>query len=180
MKKTVVFAIIIAFGLTLMNCGGQTSFVVTCKDHPDWVEKGGAAFKDKAFYGVGSVTNVRDVGLARDAADAKARANLAKNFSTEINNRLEQYQQSISSGNYPDQEHMEQVIEQGLITITKMELRGAMVVDRHACIKENTRYSLTRLDTEAFAKELEKIKDLPDEVQKVIKQHADDFFEEME
>ena len=180
MKKTVVFAIIIAFGLSLMNCGRQTSFVVTCKDHPDWVEKGGAAFKDKAFYGVGSVTNVRDIGLARDAADAKARANLAKNFKTEINSKMKQYQQSISSGNYPDQEHMEQVIEQGLIAITKMDLTGAMIADRHACVKENTRYSLSRLDPESFSQQLAKVKDLSAEVQKVIKEHADGFWGEME
>jgi len=183
MKKTVVFAIIIAFGLTLMNCGGSGKTVMMpCKDAPDWVYQGGSAFskKDKAFYGVGSVSNITSPSLRRTTADQRARADLARVFSTKVKDLTKFYEQSVSSGNIPGAESMEQYAQNVMKAFTEMDLAGAEIVDHYFCPSENAMYSLAKLDVDAFKDQIEKVKALPEQVKQSIIDNANAAFEELD
>ena len=60
---------------------GAALLLAACASTPKWVEKGGGYMNEKnskAFYGVGGVSGVKNEPLAREAADNRARADLAK------------------------------------------------------------------------------------------------------
>ena len=54
---------------------------------PDWVNKGGGAFKDaneKVFYGVGLADGMNNLSLQRTTADNRALANIANQIKTVV------------------------------------------------------------------------------------------------
>jgi len=68
-------------GIVVWVAGG----LVGCGGVPDWVEQGSAALhqdEDQAIYGVGSIVGVKNEPLAWDAAENRARAEIAKTFQT--------------------------------------------------------------------------------------------------
>ena len=59
--------------------------LVACGGPPKWVKQGSGAYNEKdskGFYGVGSVSGVRNESLAWDTAENRARAEIAKTFET--------------------------------------------------------------------------------------------------
>ena len=71
--QKVTFWLVISLALGLSACAGP----------PDWVEEGSGAYNiegEKALYGVGSIVGVKNEPLAWDAAENRARAEIAKNL----------------------------------------------------------------------------------------------------
>ena len=72
---------LLALGMTA--CGGSTTAGDATNfqgiEYPDWVLKNGGAYGGgrRVFYGVGSVTGIKNHALARTTADNRARADLA-------------------------------------------------------------------------------------------------------
>src|SRR5207245_2378682 len=70
--KTLILTVVVATGSFLL---------AACSSVPKWVDKGGGYMTEKdgkAFYGVGAVTGIRNEPLAKETADNRARAELAK------------------------------------------------------------------------------------------------------
>jgi len=68
----------------LIGSGMLTVMIVAltaCSGPPKWVKQG-SNFNDKAFYGVGAVNGVKNEPLAWEAAQNRARAEVARNFET--------------------------------------------------------------------------------------------------
>jgi len=179
MKKEMVVLTVITLTILLVGCITPSPVVSPCKDAPDWVYKGGDAFKDKAFYAVGSTANASDPHVRRKTAEQRARAGIANIFNTEIEDLTDIYARSLSTGNIPGAESAEQFL--GLVTtaFTKMTLSGVKIVDHFFCPSENTMYALAKLDVDGFKEEIGKVKDLPDQVKQSIINNADDAFEKL-
>ena len=90
-----------------VTCGGMALILLlalaACGGPPKWVNQGSGAYNDKdtkAFYGVGSVTGVRNEPLAWDTAENRARAEIAKTFETYTGYLMRDYAASTTAGDF--------------------------------------------------------------------------------
>ena len=149
---------------------------------PDWVIKGSGAFKDsngKAFYGVGSSTGIKNFSLQREAADNRARNDIAKVFEFYTKSLMKDYQASTTAGDFKATAE-EQNVEEAIKTVTSATLSGVLIIDHWEHAGRDELFSLARLDLEAFKSNLDQHKELSSEVRKAIKERADKLHEELE
>ena len=148
-------------------------------DPPEWVNKGAAAFSDKAFYGVGSASGIKNYSLQRTASDDRARNALAKVFGFWTKSLTKDYQASTTAGEV-NVSSEEQEVEAAIKTIANDTLIGVEIVNHWEHTGRNQMFSLARLDLESFKKNLDRHKELSKEVREAIKERADALHEELE
>lgn len=120
-------------------------------DLPQWVTRGSTAFNnagERAFYGVGEASGIKNPALLRSTADNRARAELGKIFETFSASLMKDYMNS--SG--------EQNVEQAVKTFSAMSLEGVEVRDRYIA-KDGSMYSLAVLDIEKVLPAIQKAKE---------------------
>ena len=160
--------------LALAACGGP----------PKWVKQGSGAYNDKdtkAFYGVGSVTGVRNEPLAWDTAENRARAEIAKTFETYTGYLMRDYAASTTAGDFTRNTE-EQNVERAIKTITTTTLSGVRPIDRYKDDKTNppTYYVLTKLSLDDMKENMMRAKELNAEVRDYVRKNADRLFERLE
>ncbi len=135
--------------VTTTGCSSKHKLVAGA---PDWVNQGSGAFDDagsRVFYGVGAVAGISSQTLAVQAADQRARADIARQLETLVSDLSRDYQSATSpQGAKPGVE--EQQLEQSLKTVTEVSVRGSRVVDHWKDAETNTVYSLVKLDLDSF------------------------------
>jgi hypothetical protein len=162
----------------LLGCGGPKVPLPT-ENRPGWIDKGSGFFEGSAFYGVGGVSGVSLPSLRRNSADAAARADLARIFHTYVADLLKIYSSSeIANGTSEDQ--VEQLAGQATEVFTEMELPGALIVDRYYDEKEQTQYSLAKLDVEGFKRNAMQMKSLNDLFKDSVQKNAENWFRELD
>lgn len=171
-----------AFGLTtavltLVACGGAAQSEGQHDDRPEWVDRGGTAMKDKAVYGVGVASNISSVSLRRSTADAQARAELAKIFTSRVQNLIKNYEASTNDG---DKEAAEAHRQEATKLFTEMELAGVEITDRFFDTDQNTQYALARLDPAAFSAQLDQMEKLSGRAKEIIRNNALRAFDEVD
>jgi hypothetical protein len=143
-------------------------------EYPEWVMKGSGAFGGEAgrvFYGVGSVTGIKNHALARTTADNRARAEIAKIFEVYSASLMKDYMASTTAGDMSASSE-EQHVEQAIKTFSAATLSGVQVVD-HWFHPDGTVYALAQLDLENFTNNLEKMKELNDKVRDYVRKNAE-------
>ncbi|MDH5667290.1 MAG: LPP20 family lipoprotein [Nitrospira sp.] len=156
--------------------------LAACSGPPKWVEKGSGTFngKDqKAFYGVGSVVGVRNEPLAWDAAENRARAEIAKTFETYTGYLMRDYAASTTAGDFTRNTE-EQNIERAIKTVTTATLSGVRPIERYKDEKTNTYYVLAKLSLEEMKNNLEQARELNAQVRDFVRKNADRLFERLE
>lgn len=149
---------------------------------PEWVVKGSGAFggsQGKAFYGVGSASNIRNPGLLRRAADSQARAEIAKIMNTYVSNLEKQYQESTFAGDEHGQAQEVQQVTNALKSFTQAQLNGVQVVDHWISKDGSTEFSLAYLDFDVMKNGMDKVATLNDRMRAVVKARADSAFDEL-
>ncbi|MFO0773452.1 MAG: LPP20 family lipoprotein [Nitrospiraceae bacterium] len=154
---------------TMAACGGA----------PKWVKKGSGAYDDKNFYGVGSVSGVRNEPLAWDTAENRARAEIAKTFETYTGYLMRDYAASTTAGDF-SRNSEEQNVERAIKTITTTTLSGVKSIDRYKDEKANTYYVLTKLSLDEMKENMMKARELNSEVRDFVRKNADKLFERLE
>lgn len=160
-----------ACGVALSACGGP----------PAWVKKGSTVYNksdSRAFYGVGSITGVRDEPLAWDAAENRARAEIAKTFSTYTAYLMRDYAASTTAGNFTKTSE-EQNVEEAIKTFTAVTLNGVRPIDRYKDQKTDTYYVLTKLDFNDMKDALAQAKELNAGVRDFVRRNADRLFDRL-
>lgn len=174
-----------AMGTRLIGSGLVVLLLVglaACGGPPKWVEKGSGYMNDKdskAFYGVGSVTGVRNEPLAWDAAENRARAEIAKSFETYTGYLMRDYAASTTAGDFTKNTE-EQNVERAIKTVTTVTLSGVRPIDRYKDEETNTYYVLTKLSLEEMKNNMEKAKELNAQVRDFVRKNADRLFERLE
>ncbi|MBH0191300.1 MAG: hypothetical protein HP492_05960 [Nitrospira sp.] len=169
---------VIGSGLAVLLLVG----LAACGGPPKWVEKGSGVMNDKdskAFYGVGSVTGVRNEPLAWDAAENRARAEIAKTFETYTGYLMRDYAASTTAGDFTKNTE-EQNVERAIKTVTTVTLNGVRPIDRYKDEETNTYYVLTKLSLEEMKINMEKAKELNAQVRDYVRKNADRLFERLE
>src|SRR5580765_1296668 len=156
--------------------------VAACGGPPKWVKQGSGAFNEKdskAFYGVESVTGVRNEPPAWDTAENRGRAEIAKTFETYTGYLMRDYAASTTAGDFTKNTE-EQNVERAIKTVTTTTLSGVRPIDRYKDEKTNTYYVLARLNLEEMKENLEKAKELNAQVRDYVRRNADKLFERLE
>src|SRR2546421_12340748 len=121
--KTLILTVVVATGALLL---------AACSSVPKWVDKGGGYMNEKdgkAFYGVGAVMGIRNEPLAKETADNRARADLAKYMDTYTTYLLPDHATSTTSAEVTNAS-AEQNAERAVKTIVSSYCSGVMVGDR--------------------------------------------------
>ena len=176
--------------LSLVACGGSDTEKMEGEapanfkgiQFPDWVNKGSGAFggeQGKVFYGVGSVTGIKNHALARTTADNRARAEISKIFSVYSASLMKDYMASTTAGDMTassEEQHVENVTK----TFSAQTLSGVQIVDHWFHPVDGTVYALGRLDLAAFTDQLDKMNELSGKVRDYVRKNAERSFMDLE
>ena len=145
---------------------------------PQWIDTPGQYFKgQKVVYGVGSASNIPEVGMRRDAASADAALKLAQAFRVRVKGVFKKYSEFLAKGG---QGGMEQVIQNVQKNIVNEDLSGIPVVEHFFDTSENTGYALVIMDSDSFMKQLEKMRDLSTAQKQALRGRAKEAWEGLE
>ena len=133
--------------LHLVGLSLLVSVLASCGGPPNWVKEGSGPMNTeggKAIYGVGSVIGVKNEPLAWEAAENRARAELARTFETYTAYLMRDYAASTNAGDFTKSTE-EQNVERAVKTFTAVTLNGVRPVDRYKDEDTSSYYVLTKL-----------------------------------
>jgi hypothetical protein len=177
----------LALSLSLLACtqtpGPSHPVVGVAPDGtPKWVNRGSGAFDGehgKCFYGVGVLQGVRNPALARQAADNRARGEIAKLFDLYVAAMMKDYQRSTTAGNFKASAE-EQDIVSTQKTITEVTLRGVEIRDHWTDPQTGTLYALAILDVDGISKSLGDARQLAAPIRDFVRANARRAFADMD
>jgi hypothetical protein len=184
MKALSKFLVVVGVAALTVACGGKTvSEPENLKgiDYPEWVLKGSGAFggeQGRVFYGVGSVSGIKNHALARSTADNRARAEIAKIFEVYSASLMKDYMASTTAGDMSASSE-EQHVEQAIKTFSAQTLSGVQLVD-HWFHPDGTVYALAQLDLEGFTNALDKMNELNANVRDYVRKNAEKVHMDLE
>lgn len=163
--------------LVLAGCGSGNKKVSStiAPGSPTWVTQGTGAFKD-GFYGVGSVTGVKDKSLAVSTANFRARAEIATIVKTYVALLEKSFQES--TGDIKNSSS-EQDVSRVMKGFTQVSLSGVMPVDHWVDPSDGTMYSLDKLDRGALNTYLDADKGLDAKVRDYVKANSEKAYDEL-
>ncbi len=156
--------------------------LTACAGPPTWVEEGSGAYNkdgDRAIYGVGSIVGVKNEPLAWDAAENRARAEIAKNVETYTAYLMRDYAASTNAGDFSKSTE-EQLVERAIKTFSATTLRGVRPIDRYKDEDTYTYYVLAKLSLEDMQRMLGESQELDAGVRDHVRENADRLFDELE
>jgi hypothetical protein len=156
--------------------------LTACAGPPTWVEEGSGAYNkegDRALYGVGSIVGVKNEPLAWDAAENRARAEIAKNFETYTAYLMRDYAASTNAADF-SQSTEEQLVERAVKTFTATTLRGVRPIDRYKDEDTYTYYVLAKLSLDDMQRMLGQSQELDAGVRDHVRENAERLFDELE
>jgi len=166
----------------MLAIGCLSCVLMACGGPPNWVEEGSGAMNQddsKSIYGVGAIVGVKNEPLAWEAAENRARAELAKTFRTYTAYLMQDYAASTTAGNFTKSTE-EQNVERAVKTFTAVTLNGVRPVDRYKDEDTSTYYVLTKLSVEEMKNVLQQAKELDVEVREYVKKNADRLFKQLQ
>ena len=168
------FVIVSALVLILAACSGT----------PKWVSKGGGYMSEKdqkAFYGVGAVTGIRNEPLAKETADNRARADLAKYIDTYTAYLMRDYAASTTAGDFTKSSE-EQNVERAVKTFVSAHLSGVQVVDRWEKDEKSGKvtYALAKMDLASFKESVSQMKELNETARDFVRKNAERAFDRLQ
>lgn len=165
-------------------CVAAMLLLASCSGTPKWVSKGGGYMSEKdrkAFYGVGAVTGIPNEPLARETADNRARADLAKYVDTYTSYLMRDYAASTTAGDFKKSTE-EQNVERALKTFVAVHLSGVQVVDRWEKDEKNGKvtYSLAKMDLASFKDNVGQMRELNDAARDFVRKNAERAFDRLQ
>lgn len=165
------------FGLAA--CAGQTRLEsnLGIKGAPDWVNKGTAFVNNKdgrLFHGVGSAAPMGDPALQRATADNRARAEVARIFSTFMDVVSNDYQSAAKSG---DSQVAEEAVSHQIKALTKVNLAGARIVAHWQDKRTRTLWSIAELDIKQVKGTTAATNEMNDNMRRYIQGNVENIFD---
>lgn len=151
---------------------------------PEWVRKNCSAYwkekDERQICGIGSMGGTRNAALARSTAVARARTEIARTLSVQVESMLKDYQATTTGGaNFgsaaDDAQHVTDVSRQ----ITDHVLAGTELIDSWIS-DSGTFYALVALDAARFKDAISKMSQLSEAVRNAVVERADDAFRDLD
>jgi hypothetical protein len=167
--------------LVVAGCASQTKLEsdLGIKGAPEWVNKGTAYVNDKdgrLFHGVGSASPMGDVSLQRSTADDRARAEVARIFSSYLDVISNDYQAAAKSG---DSRMNDESVSRQIKNLTKVNLAGSKIIARWQDKKTQIVYSIAELDMKQVKGTVGTAQDMNDNVRRYVESNADNIFDKV-
>lgn len=168
MKKALLVAIIMVFGVSLVACGSapkKKSF----GDAPSWFDnpvKG-------CGVGTAKMRSMRD--LARTSAVASARADLSKQLESTVATMVKKYQ---AEGEADAKDFSEELTTGVIREVSQNTLVGTRVAKTE--VKDNEFYAMVCLDPETFADAFSRMDKLSEKARVALKKRAEEEFKDMD
>ncbi len=173
-----------AFSALSAACGGvpapKDALHAEMAGLPKWALgncREGLPHKD-SLCGTGSVQGMSNLGLARSAAEARARTELARTLQVRVKSMIKDYQ-AATQGGADQQTASEQHIEDVSRQITDVTLSGSRLETTFVS-ETGTFWALVVLDADAFKASLKDEKNLDEAVREGIIERADKAFSELD
>jgi hypothetical protein len=170
----------------VIGCGGGGKKAepppVPAVQFPDWVNTGSGAAKGdrgRVLRGVGAASGIKNVALARTAADNRARAEIAKIMETYSASLMKDYMASTTAGDMKSSSE-EQHVEQAVKTFSAVTLSGVQIVNHWVHPQDGTWYALAELDMTTMADNIAKAKQLSAGVRDYVRKNADRVHDDLE
>ena len=178
-----LFAPRLSFKITLPYVA-LALILAACSGTPKWVSKGGGYMSEldnKAFYGVGAVTGIRNEPLAKETADNRARADLAKYVDTYTAYLMRDYAASTTAGDFTKSSE-EQNVERAVKTFVSAHLSGVQVVDRWEKDEKSGKvtYALAKMDLVSFKDNVSQMKELNADTREFVRKNAERAFDRLQ
>jgi hypothetical protein len=182
-KQSGALALLVA-GLALAACGGpekpKDALQAEMEGLPKWALGNCQEHlkNDKLLCGSGSVQGMSNLGLARTAAEGRARTALARTLQVRVKAMLKDYQAATQGGAAQDtasEQHIEDVSKQ----ITDVTLSGTRVEETFVS-DTGTFWALVVLDAESFKGALKEKKELDEATRQAILDRADQSFADLD
>ena len=150
---------------------------------PDWVIEGCSAYPGEdaptKICGIGSFAGSNNISLARTAAMARGRTEIARSLDVQVKSMLKDYQATTTGGeefgtSAADEQHIVDVSKR----ITDLSLSGTEI--RDTWISDGgTYYTLLVLELERFRNSVNKMSNLSEHLREAITDRADESFAEL-
>ena len=169
---------------SIVICSALVLTLAACSGTPKWVTKGGGYMSErdnKAFYGVGAVTGIRNEPLAKETADNRARADLAKYVDTYTAYLMRDYAASTTAGDFTKSSE-EQNVERAVKTFVSAHLSGVQVVDRWEKDEKSGKvtYALAKMDLASFKESVSQMKELNETARDFVRKNAERAFDRLQ
>lgn len=178
MSSSLHRAIMFVATILLAACGStQLDSDLNIKGAPDWVNKGTAYVNNKdgrLFHGVGSAGAMGDDALQRSTADDRARAEVARIFSSYLDVASRDYQSASRSG---DVKAAEEAVSRQIKNLTQVNLAGTRIVARWLDKRTGVVYAIAEIDTKQVKDTLATTRDMNDNVRRYLQTNADNIFD---
>lgn len=179
LKSSWASILILMAAFFLGACAGTTQLEseLGIKGAPEWVNKGTAYVNSKdgrLFHGVGSAGPMGDDSLQRATADDRARAEVARIFSSYLDVVSNDYQAAAKSGG---NSVTEEAVSRQIKNLTKIDLAGAKIIAHWKDTRSNTLWAICELDVKTVKDTVAARNDMNEDVQRYIQNNADNIFD---
>lgn len=173
------YCLALAATLLLAACAGPTQLEsdIGVKGAPDWVNKGTAYVNNqdgRLFHGVGAAGPMGDATLQRATADDRARAEVARIFSSYLDVMSNDYQAAAKAGGNAT---AEEAVSRQVKNLSKVNLAGARIIAHWLDKKTNTVYAIAELDMKAVKEIVAADRDMNENVRRHVAGNADNVFD---
>ena len=172
----------VALGILLLaGCSSKTEVEsdLGVKGAPDWVNEGNQMLKDRSgrlFHGIGSASPMGNLSLQKTTADDRARAELARIFSSDMKVVSNDYSAAAGTG---DEQLSEQAVTRQIDSLTQINLSGAKIIGRWRDEDTGMIWSLAELDIESMKKTLDKAMEMSPALRDFLSREGDSIFDRM-
>jgi hypothetical protein len=167
--------------LLLAACAGRTVVEsdLGIRGAPDWVNEGSQALNDQGgrlIHGVGQAPAMDDPALQISTADNRARAEIARVFSTFVDMAANDYVSAAATGG--ERASLQQVSQQ-IRNSTQVNLSGARIIAHWKDKRSGTVYSLAELDMQQVKGTLGAARDMNEDVRRYLDASTDNIFDRL-
>lgn len=146
---------------------------------PEWVNEGTNTLNNRdgrLFHGVGQAPAMGDEALQISTADSRARAEVARIFSSYLDVVGHDYLSATGAGKDAD---AQQSVSQQIHNLTKVNLAGARIIAHWRHEKTQTIYSLAELDMNQVKQTAAAADNMNEDLRRYLSTQGDNIFDRM-
>lgn len=180
-KRHISIGILIFSALILAGCSSKTVVEsdLNISGAPDWVNEGNQMLSDedgRLFHGIGSAPSMGDYSLQKNTADDRARAEVARVFSSYISVASKDYSAAAGQGG---EQVSEQAISRQIDNMTQINLTGAKIIARWQDENTSSIWSLAELDLERVQQTLDKAQTMSPALREFLSEQGNSIFDRL-
>ena len=180
-KQHTSIGILIVSALLFAGCSSKTVVEsdLNIDGAPDWVNEGNQMLNDedgRLFHGIGSAPPMGDHSLQKNTADDRARAEVARVFSSYLTVASKDYSAAAGQG---DEQVSEQAVSRQIDNLTQINLTGAKIIGRWQDEDTGFIWSLAELDLERVQQTLDKAQTMSPALREFLAEQGNSIFDRL-